>query len=47
MQEAEVAREHGAAIVGGVELMKWVYVFLKELHKYSNLNGEGKKPDIP
>ncbi|NXR63110.1 RM01 protein, partial [Rhadina sibilatrix] len=24
MQEAEVAREHGAAIVGGVELMKWI-----------------------
>ncbi|NXP31792.1 RM01 protein, partial [Leiothrix lutea] len=23
-QEAEVAREHGAAIVGGVELMKWI-----------------------
>ncbi|KAM4899655.1 large ribosomal subunit protein uL1m isoform 1-T2 [Sylvia borin] len=24
VQEAEVAREHGAAIVGGVELMKWI-----------------------
>lgn len=24
-QEAEIARENGAAVVGGVELIKWVF----------------------
>ncbi|KAF4802765.1 39S ribosomal protein L1, mitochondrial [Turdus rufiventris] len=40
-QEAEVAREHGAAIVGGVELIKWVHLFLQELHKYPASNRVG------
>lgn len=26
-QEAEIARENGAAVVGGVELIKWVFIY--------------------
>jgi len=36
-QEAEIARENGAAVVGGVELIKWVFIIYFQLSKLNVL----------
>lgn len=36
-QEAEIARENGAAVVGGVELIKWVFIIYFQLSKLNIL----------